>query len=69
VRELIGAREIRASFEVSADLNSWMPAGMVLISTTDLGDGTLRRRYRTELPFNLLSIPRMFLRLAVVRTD
>jgi hypothetical protein len=69
VRELIGALGVETSLEVSLDLNSWMPAGVVLVSTTDKMDGTLVRRYRTADPFDPVVSPRMFLRLSVVRTN
>lgn len=50
VRELIGATGITAGIESSPNLQSWGPAAVVLISTTDHGDGTMTRRFRTQSP-------------------
>ena len=69
VRELIGALGVESSLEVSLDLNSWISAGVVLVSTTDQLDGTVIRRYRTVDPFDPAQSPRMFLRLSVLRTN
>jgi hypothetical protein len=65
VRELIGATGITQSIESSTGLQAWAPAGMVLISVTDRGDGTVSRRFRTATPAGAGST---FFRVAVRQT-
>ena len=62
VRELIGASGIASRIESSSNLQAWAPAGVVLVSATDHGDGTLTRRYRSPTP---ASAGRTFFRLFV----
>ena len=62
VRELIGASGIASRIERSSNLQAWAPAGVVLVSATDHGDGTLTRRYRSPTP---ASAGRTFFRLFV----
>lgn len=65
VRELIGAAGLTARIESSANLQAWTTAGVTLVSTTDNGDGTMTRRYRTATP---AATGRTFLRLYVMQT-
>ena len=62
VRELIGASGIASRIESSSNLQAWAPAGVVLVSATDHGDGTLTRRYRSPTP---AAAGRTFFRLFV----
>ncbi len=50
VRELTGAVGVTTRVENSSNLQAWTTTGVALVSTTDHGDGTLTRRFRTLTP-------------------
>ena len=68
VRELIGAQGVTTGLDESQDLQTWIPAGMVLVSTTDQLDGTVIRRYRTATPHDPAK-SHLFWRLSATTTN
>ena len=48
VRERIAARGVAATIEDSLDLQAWIPAALVLMATTDHGDGSMTKQFRVS---------------------
>lgn len=66
IRERIGASGLSSTIEQSVDLQNWSPADVVLLSSTDQGDGSMMRRYRTREPIAPAVESDFYLRHAVV---